>query len=797
MPLDLTLAPLYRINGQEIPSMPGLHAALPPRKAARGREQDRLLVYLLLTGNAVFSSAEYAQTAAGAADAFYQTPGSLTGALRAGAEKINRVLLERNISTSGGGQYATGWLTLGAFRENQGTFLLSGPMHIYIMGRDGTRHIHEPQLSGKGLGLAQSVTIHFSQFALGAGEQILLCGKVPPAWDGALKESTPASYDAARRRLTRLTGEDLNAILIQTAEGRGSMTLLQGIDGTKTASASEPVPLPPATLNLPRVKATSPLPKEESVSPPAHIVQPSAYAIPSQPKETTAAEITSTDFISSKNNAPGRSTARREFPPSIPRARPRASKPEPPAEEKVPAFIAEEAPASRAAREPSERTRQAAKALAGGIRGIRRANERVGTGLQKFLPHLLPGSESGEAFSLSTPTMIFFAVLIPLIVVTVASMVYLRYGRSAQYETYLMQAQELRAQAVALTDPLEQRKAWDHVLLNVNRAEAYRVTTETIALRKEAEDSLDQLLGIRRLQFNPAFRNDLGIEISRMAASETDLFMLDAAHGKVLRAQLTNSGFQIDTAFHCSPGVYGSYTVGPLVDILAMPGVNTINATLLGVDAGGNLLYCAPGQVAQAIPLPPPDTNWGRVTAFTLDAGNLYVLDAPARALWVYPGKDGAFIDRPYFFFGSQTPEKQDVIDLIVTGDVLYMLHADGHISRCSYSRIAGVPTDCVDPLPLINPFPAYQDLNVFSTAHITQMTFAAPPDQSILLLSANDQSVLRLTARSLELQNQLRPTSGSSNPVAAGAVGAMAVGPNHVLYLAVKGQVYFATVIP
>jgi len=790
MPLDLTLSPLYRINGREIPSMPGLHIAMPPRKAARGREQDRLLVYLLLTGNAVFSSAEYAQTASSAADAFYQTPGSLTSALRASAEKINRVLLERNMSTRERGQYATGWLTLGSIRENQCTFLLSGPMNVYIIGRDGTRHIHEPNLSGKGLGLGQSATIHFSQFALKAGDQVLLCGKVPPAWDGALKESTPSSYDATRRRLTRLTGEDLNAILIQATEGRGNLTLLKGIGDAKTESASEPVSLPPATLNLPRVKATSPLPREESASPPAHMVQPSAYAIPPQAKETAAPEITSTDFISSKKPP-------REFPPSIPRVQPRESKPEPPAEEKVPPFLEEESPATGAAREPSERTRQAAKALAGGIRNIRRANERMGAGFQKFLPRLLPGAETGEAFSLSTSAMIFFAVLIPLIVVTVASMVYFRYGRSAQYETYLTQAQEMRAQAVSLTDPVEQRKAWDNILLNVSRAEEYRETAETIALRKEAEDNLDKLLGIMRLQFNPAFSGSLGIEISRMAASETDLFMLNAAKGEVLRAQLTNSGFQIDTAFHCSPGLYGSYTVGPLVDILAMPGLNSINATLLGVDAGGNLLYCAPGQVAQAIPLPPPDTNWGRVTAFTLDAGNLYVLDAPARAVWVYPGKDGAFIDRPYFFFGSQTPEKQDVIDLVVSGDLLYMLHADGHISRCSYSLIEGAPTDCVDPAPLINPFPAYQDLNVFSTAHITQMTFAAPPDQSILLLSADDQSVLRLTSRSLELQNQLRPTTGSSNPVAAGPVGAMAVSPNHVLYLAVNGQVYFATGMP
>ena len=71
MPLDLTLAPLYRINGQEITSLPGLIVQAPPQSAVRVRAQDRLVVYLLLTGNAVFSVSEYMQTAQNAADVFY------------------------------------------------------------------------------------------------------------------------------------------------------------------------------------------------------------------------------------------------------------------------------------------------------------------------------------------------------------------------------------------------------------------------------------------------------------------------------------------------------------------------------------------------------------------------------------------------------------------------------------------------------------------------------------------------------------------------------------------------------
>ena len=63
MTLDITLSQLYRINGQEIANLPGLLALTPPSNAARGREKDRLIVYLLLTGNSTFSTGEYLKMA--------------------------------------------------------------------------------------------------------------------------------------------------------------------------------------------------------------------------------------------------------------------------------------------------------------------------------------------------------------------------------------------------------------------------------------------------------------------------------------------------------------------------------------------------------------------------------------------------------------------------------------------------------------------------------------------------------------------------------------------------------------
>ncbi|HEY6073080.1 MAG TPA: hypothetical protein VIV15_06700, partial [Anaerolineales bacterium] len=629
-------------HGQEPASFPGVTAAAPPRKAARGREQDRLALQLLLTGNASFSVNEYAQLAGLAAERFHQSSGPLTSALRAAADAVNTALLERNLSTSGRGQYAIGWLALMALRENHCTLLLCGPMHVFFLG-EKPHHIFEPALSGRGLGVSQSPARYFTQTELKPGDRILITGKVPPAWNSTLVEAVPASLDVTRRRLLGLTGEDVHAVLMQVTTGTGRVTLLQS--GNERA---QPLPVAQTAAAAP-VAAETPASPAPSFAAPA-VAEPSpeasAYSIPSQIPADEAVEGASAELHAGA----------REFPPSIPRLKPREERIKSPEAAKQ-AFDADRV----------QVTRRAAKAAVGGMHAWGTGVQRFKDWLRRFLPRLFPGNEAGENQPIPTYVMAFIALAIPLLVVTAAMVVYLRFGRSVQYENYLAQAQTARNQAASLADPVMQRDAWQSVLLYVDKAESYRRTPDTNGLRSEAEGRLDSLLGVIRLEFQPAFTSGLGIEISRMAATESDLYLLDARTGEILRATFQSGrGFQRDTNFTCKPGSYGGYQVGPLVDILALPLLNSVNATVVGVDAGGNLLYCAPDTVAQAIPLPPPDTNWGRVTAMTLDAGNLYVLDAPSRAVWVYVGKDGAFVDRPYFFFTEQIPAIQDGIDLVV-----------------------------------------------------------------------------------------------------------------------------------
>lgn len=813
--LDLTLLPLYRLNNQELPALPGLLAMTPPRKTARGRESDRLLVYLVLSGQVALSTADYLQLTSLTAGRFFETPGALTSAMRAAAEALNQALLGRNLAASGSGQSVIGWLTLAVLRAQTCTMLHSGPIHIFLVGREGLRQWYDPALSGRGLGLGQTAAYHFSQTELQPGDRLVLAAKPPETWVQALSgERGAASLEAVRRRLFTLAAGEVNAVLIQAQEGTGNLIVLRPLPSEghppKGAPAPRPVtedlpprptpesrpqPLPPNLSEEVAAHWLSSFPRE--AVPPSEFAEPaapaqeapSAYAIPPQPREV--------EYPADGSLAP-------QFPASIPRAPLPSSAVEGPALPVPARGRAVEGPAMqemdepimsepKQPRQPPEAARQTARALVSGIRFWRRMSEAISRSLQKFLPNLLPDEQNPAA----SPSWLMFliAVMVPLMVVAAGSTIYLRFGRSYQYDNYFLQAQAAREQAVNAGDLARQRDAWQLTLFYLDKAEAYRdPTPESKALREEAQSSLDSLLGIQRLNFYPALDSGVRAQISRMAANESDLYLLDAERGRVLHIAQVGDGFELDSAFRCEPGVYGSYQVSPLVDIVILPRLNALDAAVLGIDAGGNLLYCAPGLVPQAIPLPIPDTNWGRVTGFTLDGGNLYVLDAVSRAIWVYVGKDASFVDRPYFFFGGQIPQIEDSIDLVVNGDELFLLHADGHLSTCSYSHVEAAPTRCVDPAVLVNHFEAYQGLDVFAQANFTQMQMAALPDASLLLLDANTQGIFRIGARSLELQSQLRPLPGRSNPLPRAPAGAMTVNPNGILFLAVEDQVYFAT---
>jgi hypothetical protein len=805
---DLNLIPFYRIKGLDRPQYPGLLVSSPPKRAARGRQDDRLVVYLSFSGNIPLSTAEYRQIAEQLAQRFYRNAGSLTAAMRATIESLNQLLVDRNLRTTGKGQYIVGRLILGVLREAQFILAQSGPTHVFHLAAGEARPLRDAQISGRGLGFSQNTPLYFSQAELHPGEVLVLCAQLPSAWETALLSETKPAAEPLRRKLMSLTDEDLNAVLIQVQAGKGSLNILPG---THTAASPAPAGKAPAR----------PQPAAPAQTPPASH-RPASQVEGSQPASRFTRILSGTQAEPTPEQAvPAAAAPERqaEGPSSRPGTQARqaaaAAGVRPPAGHAAPVTTAAPRRPNRfitpqhsgdlaeISRPASRNRQQTFRSLAHAMQRMRLVTQRLAQGFQAFLPRILPGlkDETSEA---SGSSMAFIAIAIPILVVLVASMVYFRLGQPNRYKDFYSQALAAAEKAQGQGDPLEVRHSWETVLYFLGEADKYQKTQDSLVLRQEAQTALDNLDGIVRLDFHPAIISGLSstIKVSHMAANDTELYLLNAGRGNVLRAFLTNQGYEVDPSFNCAPGQYGDTAVGTLIDIAALPKVNTRNASLLAMDANATLLYCAPDAEPIAVPLAAPELGWRGISGFVLDSDgkDLYVLDPLGNAVWVYAGNFGDFPNLPIMFFGEQIPQNMNTaIDLAANGNDLYLLFRDGHVTSCTLSRLDVVPTRCTDPVTYIDTRPGQQTGTQVSDAVFSQMTFAAPPDPSLYLFEPLTQAIYRFSPRpdSLTLQGQFRATEDQRQKMIGEPATAMTMSPNRYLFLSVGNQVYFATDVP
>ena len=812
---DLQLFPFYRIKGQEWPQLPGLLALTPPRKTGRGRDDDRLVIYLTFSGNVPLSSGEYNQMTTRMAQQFYQTAGSLTSAIRAAAVTVNQMLVERNLRTTGNGQYTVGRLVMGVLRGDQFVFAQCGPTHVFHLTKSDTHHVHDAQISGRGLGIGQTTPLYFSQLELAAGEQLLLCADLPDGWEAALLAESPGSVDALRRDLFTITGDDLNAVLVQAMPGKGILNIIKTLptpgvttsDGTKEPVVEEegsPVSVP----------TTQPAP-----TPPAAQILPTSHVESGRPASRFARLVAGVEATPSEKS-PEQVTQTNDLETPIPADRPR---PQGSALAPVRRSMQASSPSSmtkvaragrfggaRAAGDLPEIKRPPAshkgvyRGLAKFLHGFRERTQRLSDGIKKFLPKLLPNQGEGEA-EVGGSSLAFFAVAIPLIIVTIAGLVYTRYGRVTQYQENYNMALGMAAQAHGQTDPTEVRRAWDSALYYLDLADNYQVTQDSRNLRQEAQTALDNLDSIVRLNFQPAINGglDRSIQIKRLAATNTDLYLLDGALGTVSRFEWSGSGYTRDNEFTCGPGQWGGTTVGALIDIEALQMSNDYNARLMAMDANGSLLYCGLNMKPAAVTLIPPPLGWKGITAFSLDTDgkNLYVLDPAGNTVWFYTGSFGKFPNSPTIFFGQQVPQNMGAsIDLAANNSDLYILFGDGHVTACPTSQYQGVPLRCTDPATFVDNRPERQPGPKITDAIFNQVSFAtAPEDPLLYLLEPLTRAVYFFSPRSdsLELRGQFRTLVGQSDTLFSGSATAMTISPNKYLFIATGYQVFFATNMP
>lgn len=741
---------------------------------------------------------------------FYATSGTVTSAVRAAIEKLNDALLGGKIQPSS----ETGaplLLNLAVLRGGSAYIAHSGATHTLLIGKTSVQNFSDAQTTGRGLGTTRAPALRLFQAELEPGDMLIFAARPPAHWTpGELFSRQHANPEALRARLLNPPPAELKAALLQFQTGSGIIQQVETAPAAAVPAAAASDPALPPRQEPAAMVYQPPAPPAQIPAAPAPVQAPPPPSAPAPmpvqaaPQDEIPIEgifLSGERLLDTSSERPGTARERRA---AALRARPglkdrikkffsrKPSAPAPifdPAQEQAAEEFAPPLTPEPPARRPANKAW--AKGAASMVRNVRTVQQSAGRGLARFLPRLAPGP-AAQPLNISTASLLLIAIAVPVIIVAVATTVYLQAGVGEERVAFLQQARIYSDQAAAQKDAALRRNAWEQTMYWIKKAEAYGSDEESQALRKKAQAALDSMDGIVRLSLVPAFSGILGsqVNISRMVASGNDLYLLDSSQGRVLRLVLAGRSYEFDPDFNCGPGPAGNKIISQLVGMAAMPLNNTQKAVVLAVDSAGNLLYCKENDPPLAVTLAPPENNWGKISAMSLSDGNLHLVDIPNNGVYRYDGSGYKFVGQARPFFGNIVPVLSDAIDMTSYLDDLYLLHGDGTMTVCTWSDFESSPTRCTDPASYGNARKAGAFPN-FPEARFLQMATTQPPDPSLFILDTSGPSIYHFSLR-LNLQRQLRQDTTSEFQLPNKTATAFAISPSRLVFMAFGNEVFF-----
>lgn len=667
---------------------PGTLALTPPRRSARGRNEDMLFLSLGASGSAVPAPSPVDSLARQASQAFFGTPGTVTAALREAAAEINQRLLAIN-QQEGVASHLEGRLVAAVLRGQDLFIAQCGPGQAILVRAGQITRFSSEEANARPLGVSVSPHVRFHHAQVRAGDLVILTTFPPPLWSdptvSGLADLEPAQ---AVERLVAASGQDLTGMLLRLAEPS----------------------VAPGRVSL--------------ASPVATAVSTEA------PRAETGAE------------APRRGLRRQ--------------------------------PSGR-----SQAVRQAVYLLTRPFAQIGQAAARVVPALAPATPRTAP----------PPAVLAATAIAVPLVVVALVTVVYLRRGRGEQYQQFLSQAQTAVVAAQLKPSLEEARPDWEAAAQWVAEAERYGDTPELEALRTEVQAALDQLENLTRLEFAPAVSGGFGprARIRAVAATSNDLYVYDESVPEIYHAWFTGRAYEIDRDFDCIETLRPSLAPGRIVDVMIQPEPGALGTQgVVAVDSTGALVYCAPGSLPAAGNLTPPDTGWGQLKAVDLSGDYLYVLDPKANQIWIYAAADGLFVGTPAIYFTEVIQSLNHAVDLAATQDELVILYDDGLVDVCRRPQERApdgslrIRVECDQNVQLAG-----------ATSTLTDVIYSPPPEPSLYFLDPQGGSVYQYSLR-LAYQGRFLPT-----PPLEEELTDLAVGPPRDLFLASGDQVFFAQPTP
>lgn len=798
---DLTVFKYNRLQGKEESDLPGLFTSLPARRPARGREKDRLVIFLQLAERGSPLQGAPAEMLEKLSRVYYATRGPVTSAMKAVADQINERLLARNLRQAKEGNPLLGLMIVAVLHEQMLYLAHCGPVHSFIINAQTVEHYHDPQGAGRGLGISRTAAVRYYRSTFQTGDLALLCVQPPQNWTRQiLLGSTQLSLDNLRRRLLVQADENLSFVMLRTRKGAGEIHVRNLRPGEPELSPlMRTVEVPPGQNEIP---GTMPA------------VQPAAYPAmqKEQPQDTKRAvylggdkqpeSVPETNLIQRLRDRFRRmqvQVAQKKAPP-VAQSTVEMENVSPAG---IPQKAAVETPqpsVSPLIKQISPAARKAGGWLSRALHGWQAFRQRSGAALSRWTVRMLPG-KAERLPALSNSAMLFIAVVVPLIVVAIAMTAYWQQGRGEQHRLFIAQAEQMMAQADAQSDILMKRVNYEAALGYLDQAAEFGNSERLRSLRRQILTAMDQLEGIRRLEFSALLPTpfDNKVNITRIVSTPSeDLYLLDQSSGQVIRLVYTRPGYEVDNRFFCGPNLVGGLIIGPLVDIAAAPIPNNLDAVVMGIDAFGNLLYCSlDANKTSAIPLRPPDAGWGELRAMIYSPGLLHILDPRSNAVWRFDGQGVDFSDPlagPRLFFGDVIPDLSKTVDIAIYQNDLYILREDGGVALCTYSSVSSTPTRCYDPYPYRisrtgEPTAEVDSLGV----NLSQIQSTQPPEPSLYLLNPSVPAVYQFSLGMTFVQ-EIRPLQDGATPVPARPATAFRVTMARNLVLAFGNQVFIAS---
>lgn len=642
MDLLAITAQIYVMNGtvQEMGAVPGLIAQPAPVKAARGRERDFLFAHLTLNGPLEDTAELSGQLVEALAHDFYQSSGSVTASLRRAVIATNERLLQYNLAATPAEKRTAyeGALTCATLHHDELYTLQVGEGLAFLGHHFGVERlpVRLPQHLTP-LGRSAGIDIRFAYHRLQNGDMMLL----------------------ADPRLAYLTGTTLSPVLVDTEIESGFDSLMSLVAGdTARLLLVEFADELPSTLPLTfRHSKQSLPPKRQPVVPVVAAATPrSANPQPSPAREKIALEAGSE---------------------GIPPTPPELNDPERDSPSPIPAGLAVETGARRAA--------------SSSARGLAKASGWLALALGRLTVTDHKNEEPETPVYWMIPAAI--ALLVPIILAAIVTGVYFQRGNVEQLGALKQQmAAAITIAEESSGDPAAARTQWSTVLALAGEAEALRPgDPEVLRLRNEARDALDQLDGVTSLAATPFYRYENDTVLSRMiqTGDSSAIAVLDQTDGRVLLHQITpnasnqTAGEPSTLAF--TGQAVGSQIIGSLVDILWLPGgAGAPRDNIAILDRSGQLFNYFPNLGDLRGVVLDNSSSWVNPTVMNTFTNRLYVLDPGTERIWKYYPQDAGFSqqqDDPFISFSSEMDLDQAVdFDIYAEDGSLIVVYRDGRI---------------------------------------------------------------------------------------------------------------------